>query len=204
MLDRRLRPRAQAALAPIAARCGRIRPSTLTLVGGALGVAAAVAAGFGLPLAAVALWVANRIIDGLDGVVARTTGRTSDAGGYLDMVVDVVVYASIPLGVAVGHGGTPAWTVAALLLASFSLNIISWCYLAALLEKRGRGATNEGESTSITMPPGLIEGTETIIAYTLLLAVPSAAVVTMAAMAALVTVGAVMRTRQGMAILAEK
>lgn len=150
------------------------------------------------------LWLANRIVDGLDGVVARTTGRTSDTGGYLDMVVDVVVYAAIPLGVAVGKGGTAAWTAAAVLLASFYLNTITWSYLAALLEKRGWGAASKGESTSITMPAGLVEGTETIVAYTLLLALPSAAVAIMGAMAALVLLGAALRVRQGMALLAAK
>ena len=140
------------------------------------------------------------------------TARTSDAGGYLDMVVDVVVYAAIPVGVALGQGGagtgrgdgTAVWVATAVLLASFSINTITWAYLSALLEKRGRGADRAGESTSVTMPPGLVEGTETIVAYTILLAWPAAAVPTMAVMAALTLVGAGLRTRAGLALLAGK
>lgn len=204
MLDRRLRPHVEAALAPLAARCGGIRPATLTLLGGGLGLVAAVAAAVGPPPFAVVLWLANRVVDGVDGAVARMTARTSDTGGYLDMVVDVVVYAAVPIGVAVGQGDTATWVAAAVLLASFYVNTITWAYLSALLEKRGRGASSSGETTSVTMPPGLVEGTETIVAYTLLLAWPAAAVPIMAVMAVLTFVGAALRMRRGLVLLAVK
>ena len=36
----------------------------------------------------LALWAVNRIMDGLDGVVARVHGKQSDFGGYLDLFLD--------------------------------------------------------------------------------------------------------------------
>jgi len=37
------------------------------------------------------------------GVVARRFKKTSDFGGYLDIVVDFFVYGIIPLGIAIGE-----------------------------------------------------------------------------------------------------
>jgi hypothetical protein len=65
---------------------------------------------------------------------------------------------------------------------------VSWTYLAALLEKRARGANATGASTSTLMPRGLVEGTETIVFFTVALAWPSSAVGVLAVMAAAVIV----------------
>ncbi len=63
------------------------------------GCAAAVAVALGAFQLAFALIVLNRIMDGLDGAVARATTPT-DSGGYLDIVVDYVFYGSVPLAFA--------------------------------------------------------------------------------------------------------
>ena len=41
--------------------------------------------------------LANRLIDGLDGAVARIRGPT-DFGGYADIIADMVFYAAVVLG----------------------------------------------------------------------------------------------------------
>ncbi|MEO6122407.1 MAG: hypothetical protein ABIR32_01760 [Ilumatobacteraceae bacterium] len=52
---------------------------------------------------------------------------------------------------------------------------MSWTYISAVAAKRAAGAGSDRERTSIHMPTGLIEGTETIVLFTLMLAVPNLA-----------------------------
>lgn len=190
MLDATLRPFKDAALARPARRLGRwVSPGAVTAAALAAGLAAAGMAGRRLYGAALALWLVGRLLDGLDGAVARQRGRADDLGAYLDMVADTLVYAAIPLGIAVGVDERATWIAAGFLLASFYVNSVSWTYLSAVLEKRGQGAITTGESTAITMPPALIEGTETIVFFTLFLLVPGSAPWTFSVMAVLVGAG---------------
>ncbi|MEP6991281.1 MAG: CDP-alcohol phosphatidyltransferase family protein, partial [bacterium] len=69
----------------------------------------------------------------------------------------------------------------------------SWMYLAALLERRDLGARVHGELTSITMPEGVVGGTETVLFYTLFFLFPHHLVVLFGSMAALVLVSVVLR-----------
>lgn len=190
MIDRALRRYEERALVPVARLVPRrIHPTAVTMAAAVPGVGAAVAAGAGAPAAAVVLWLLNRLLDGLDGVVARHAGRQSDSGAFADILLDVVVYAVIPLGMAADADSRAAWIAAAALLASFYVNAISWSYLSALLERRGSGARERGELTAVTMPPGLVEGAETVVIFAVALAVPGWSVALMWAMAAAVIVG---------------
>ena len=165
MVDRMLRPHKERVLKPFAIGLKRVSPSAVTLAGLILGLGAAGALFINLPLLAFGLWLANRTLDGLDGEIARLTEQQSDWGGYLDIMVDFIVYAAIPLAIA-ARAPTPFVMLSAIgMLAVYYVNTASWMYLAALLEKRGRGGAALGERTSITMPPGLIEGAETIVVY---------------------------------------
>ena len=202
MLDRSLRPRKTTVLAPVTARLRSVPALALTGIGLVVGLGAAVLAALGLWLPALLAWLANRAIDGIDGEVARASGTASDRGGYLDLAADATVYAAIPLGVATGIGTGGAWTAAAVLLGAFYVNIVTVTTLAAIQEKRAAGAAARGEPTSITLPVGLIEGTETIILFALILAAPSFAVWSMALMAAAVAVTAVGRVASAWPTLA--
>ncbi len=190
MLDQRLRRTKEAVTARLAGRLGRVAsPLAITLAAFASTVGAAGAAWSGLSAVAVAAWLVGRLLDGLDGAVARATGRVTDLGGYLDMVLDTVGYALVPLGVALWLDTRAGWIAVAFLLAAFYVNTISWAYLAALLEKRSAGATTNGELTSVTMPPALVEGTETIAIFTAFLVVPSYAPQIFTVMAVAVVIG---------------
>jgi len=194
VIDRSLRRHKDVALAPLArALPDALHPTALTAAAAVPGIGAAVAAGAGLPALAVGLWLLNRLLDGLDGALARRTGRQSDLGAYADILSDVVVYAAIPIGIAAGQGGQAAWIAAGALLATFYVNAIAWSYLSALLERRGAGAGARGEATSVTMPPGLIEGAETVVLFAVALAVPGWSVAVMWAMAAGVAVSVAQR-----------
>jgi hypothetical protein len=72
------------------------------------------------------------------------------------------------------------------MLGSFYINAASYMVLAAILEKRNLGAQTRGEYTTITMPGGLIEGTETVIFYTLFFMFPQHLTVLFIIMAVLV------------------
>jgi phosphatidylglycerophosphate synthase len=192
MLDRSLRPTKERVLTTIAQRVStRVAPVQLTLLSllccvGAGGAAAERRHGLG-----VVLWLVGRLLDGLDGTLARLRAKATDVGGYLDMLADTVGYAAVPIGVAASSNEQHVWPLVAVLMASFYINAISWLYLAAIAEKRAAGARAKGEFTTIHMPGGLIEGTETIVFFTLMLAVPGLAefwFVTMAALVALTVV----------------
>jgi phosphatidylglycerophosphate synthase len=177
MIDRMLRTPKEQLLQPMAHRPFRaIHPIAITLLALGVGLGAAVAAWQQIFWLALLLWLLNRLLDGLDGTVARLTDKQSDLGAYLDIVCDTLVYAAIPLGLAFGAGTTAAYVSVGLLVASFHLNTASWMYLAALLEKRKHGATEQQEMTSVTMPSGLIEGGETIVFFCLFLLFPQAMV----------------------------
>ena len=174
MLDTRLRPLKDRIAGPLAqVLAPRTPPLALTGVSLAAGVGAGLAAGFGEFWIALGLWWVSRVADGLDGAVARLRGSSSDLGGYLDQLADTVVYAAIPLGIAFAVDDRATWIACAFLLATFFLNTVSWAYLAALVEKRAIAGADGAPVTSIVMPAGLIEGTETIVLYSLMLAVPA-------------------------------
>jgi phosphatidylglycerophosphate synthase len=204
--DRLLRP-------TVAAIPAWVTPTMITLLSLPFGLAAAVLAGFGLTGGAVALFTVNRVLDGLDGLLARSRRSQSDLGGYLDILVDFLVYAAIPIGVWRGAGaeasrlfgptdgagaviasGATAWPLV-LLLAVFYVNAASWMYLSAVIEKRrGAGAaTDDATTTSVAMPTGLIEGTETIAFYLLFLLLPQWWAPLFLAMALATSVGIVQR-----------
>lgn len=187
MIDDRLRPLKDRALEPVVRRLAPLMGALpVTIVALGLGVGAAVAAAGGQVVWSVVLWLACRVADGLDGAVARHRGDASDLGGYVDLLGDTVVYAAVPLGLALALDERAGWIAVAVLLGVLYLNTVSWAVLSALLEKR-RGAAVSGV-TSIRLPTGLVEGAETIVLYTLMLAMPERAVLWFVVMAVLVAI----------------
>jgi phosphatidylglycerophosphate synthase len=146
-----------------------VTPNAVTLAGLGFGLAMAamIAAGAGaLALVPLAL---SRLADGLDGAVARATGKT-DFGGYLDIVCDFAFYGAIPLAFALRDPEANALP-AAFLLATFYLNGASFLGFALLAEKRGIETRAQGEK-SLYYSAGLLEGAETIAFFALLCLVP--------------------------------
>jgi phosphatidylglycerophosphate synthase len=163
MLDARLRPlidpplnRGGAVLAGLG-----VTANGLTFTGLALGLAGAAAIAFGQIGWGLALIIANRLLDGLDGAVARVRGP-SDLGGYFDIVADFAFYVSVPLGFGVL---APANQLPALVLvASFVLTGVSFLAFAVIAGKRGATTQAHGKK-SFFYSTGLAEGTETIIVF---------------------------------------
>ena len=139
----------------------------VTAIGLAIGIGACVAAGLAIWPLALALWLLNRTLDGLDGAIARRRGPT-DLGGMLDFVADFVVYGGFVLGVAVAV--PDARVACCALLAAYLLNNVALLAFASLVEKR---ALTLGDERSLRFTPALTEGTETILAYCAFCLVPS-------------------------------
>lgn len=177
-------------LAPAVSALSFVPPIGLTLFGLFVGLLSAVTAGFGLWWIALGLFAFNRILDGLDGDVARATRKASDSGGYADITADMVVYAAIPIGASIGSDISNIWIFTTILLASFYINTITWSYLAAIIEKQARQGL---ETTSIVFPPGLVEGTETVLFYAAMLVLPQWLDWTMLSMSVAVMIGAIAR-----------
>jgi phosphatidylglycerophosphate synthase len=194
MFDEWFRTHKERLLAPLGRWLGAfVSPLALTLLGLLVGLGAAVAAAHAMWRLALAAWLLNRLIDGVDGVVARQRNRQTELGGYLDIVCDFAVYAAMPLGMALALDARAAWLASTVLLASWFVNAASWMYLAAVLEKRGAGAAARGEFTSVTMPRGLVAGTETVVFLALFVILPSQYVPLAWLMAAGVAIGITQR-----------
>ena len=167
MFDHLLRGLKDRLLTPLATLLRGVPPNVLSLIALLLGLGAAVAAATGAWVAGLALWLANRVTDGLDGTVARVAGRQTDFGGYLDILLDFIVYAAIPLGFALQSTDRLVLVLAVALEGVFFVNACSWMYLSAVLEKRASGARATGELTTVTMPPALVAGFETVVFFAL-------------------------------------
>ena len=101
MLDATLRPLVDILLNSLGRRVGRLLTANqVTIIGFVFGVAAVCSCCVGNFEAAFYLLIVNRVCDGIDGAVARHHGLT-DIGGFLDIVLDFVIYAGIPFGFAV-------------------------------------------------------------------------------------------------------
>ena len=167
MLDRvamkLLRPGLNAAARGLA-RIG-LHADHVTLIGFGIGVAAALSIAFEQFIAGLLLLLASRLCDGIDGALARLTAPT-DRGSFLDITLDFLFYASIPLAFAVARPAANALP-AAVLLAAFIGTATTFLAFATLAAQRGLKSVvypNKG----IYYLGGLTEATETLTCFALM------------------------------------
>jgi phosphatidylglycerophosphate synthase len=198
MLDRQMRQM----LAPVLTGAGTklaaagVPASALTAAGWIAGAGAGAATALHAWPAALGLWLASRLLDGLDGPTARAAGKATEAGGFLDIVADFSVYAGIVLGLAVAVPGARLACVA--LLTAYYVSGTAFLALSSLAERRGQDL---GDERSLRFIGGLAEGTETVIVYALLFLLPHHAAVIAWAFAAAVAVTAGQRIVAGLRLL---
>jgi phosphatidylglycerophosphate synthase len=167
MLDRV----AQAALKPALEAGGRtlvragIGADAVTLAGFALGIGAAASIALQHFTLGLALLLASRLADGLDGAVARLTTAT-DRGAFLDITLDFLFYASIPLAFAIADPAANA-LAAAVLLAAFIGTGSSFLAFAILAERRGLHS-DAYPAKGFFYLGGLTEATETLVCFGLM------------------------------------
>lgn len=191
------------ALAPTLDRAARwlaawgVRAGALTTAGWLAGVGACAAAALRLWPLALALWLGNRLLDGLDGPVARL-GSPTDRGGFLDIVADFSVYGGFVVGVAIG---VPAARLACVvLLAAYYVSGTALLALSSLTERR---ALPGGDDRSLRFAGGLAEGTETVVVYVLFCLLPQQAAGIAWGFAAAVGITAVQRVVVASRVLRE-
>ncbi len=164
MLDQR----AIALIQPLVNAAGKrlaglgIGANQITVAGFLIGLFAAYLIATTACQAAIVAILASRTCDALDGAVARAT-QTTDAGGFLDITLDFLFYASIPLAFAINNPLQNALP-AAVLLAAFMGTASSFLAFAILATKRGM-ADLKYPNKSFYFLGGLTEATETLIAF---------------------------------------
>ncbi|WDR06297.1 CDP-alcohol phosphatidyltransferase family protein [Devosia rhodophyticola] len=171
MFDSVLIPPQERVLAPPARLLAKLGATAngVTIVGFITGMLAVPAIALHYYWLGLALIVANRLMDGLDGAIARQRGPT-DRGAFLDIALDFFFYAAIPFAfvladpVANGLAGS-------FLLLSFIGTGSSFLAFAVIAERRGL--------KSLSMPKkglyylgGITEGAETILLFALICVFP--------------------------------
>lgn len=188
MLDRQLRRALDRPLTVLAQPlAARMSANAVSAVGLAAGAGACVAIASGQRWLALILWLANRLLDGIDGAVARLRGPTA-AGGFTDIVADFAIYAGFIVGVAIDRPG--ARLAAVVVVSTYYVSgaaFLAWSAIAAEL----RAA--RPDNRSLHFLGGIAEGAETIAAYSLLCLWPSRTEEVLWVFAALVAVTALQR-----------
>ncbi len=165
----------QKILKPIVHKIARIMASSgvsanmLTIAGALLVIPAVIAIAHKMWMLGLCFILLNRIIDGLDGAVAQINGPTP-FGGYLDSLADFFFYAAIPTAFAMADPSNAPW--AALLLASFMVTGVSFLAFAAIGADKKTPDEERGDKAFL-YTRGLMEGTETIITFTLMCFLPT-------------------------------
>ena len=134
----------------------------VSFAGFGTGLAAAAAIALSQPLVGLVLLLLSRLMDGLDGAVARATQAT-ERGAFLDITLDFLFYASIPLAFAVAHPAANALP-AAVLLASFIGTGSSFLAFAIAAERR-QLRSHAFPDKGFYFLGGLTEATETLAAF---------------------------------------
>ncbi len=150
-----------------------VSPIRLTLLGLATGLVSAAAAAVHLWWWALVLWLFSRAMDGLDGPLARRRAASplqdtnhSQAGGFLDITADFIVYGAAVVGVAIGATSEygVAWWPFLLVLLAYYVNGTAFLAFSSIAERTGR---QRDDGRSLSFLGGIAEGTETIVVHSL-------------------------------------
>lgn len=104
--------------------------------------------------------VINRLMDGVDGAIARAS-KITDFGGFLDISTDFVIYAGVIFAFAFSNPEYALW--AAFLIFSYIGPMTTFLAFAIMAEKKSICTNIHGKKSFYYMG-GICEGTETAIA----------------------------------------
>lgn len=174
MIDRPLALLIKPCVDAIARRISQhgLQANTLTWIGFFLGLTSSSLIANSYFLSGLALLLISRVFDALDGAVARLTAPT-DRGGFLDITLDFIFYASVPLAFAYANPAANALAAATLLFA-FMGTSSSFLAYASLAAKRASSDKDFAPSPnkSIHYLGGLTEGFETLLCFSLMCLMP--------------------------------
>ncbi|HEV8043800.1 MAG TPA: CDP-alcohol phosphatidyltransferase family protein [Rubrobacter sp.] len=146
---------------------GGVTGNVLTVSGLCVGALCLVAVALGLNLLALVLWLLNRLLDGLDGEVARLRSESSEFGTFVDIMADFLVYGGFLVALAVQHQDARLALVA--LFFAYYLNGTAFLALSGILERLKRERQTD---RGLHFRRSLTEGFETIVAGALFLLLP--------------------------------
>lgn len=165
MLDRHIAPLTKPLLSPLVKLLysKKISPNQVTVASFWLGLIA-------LPLLLFQYWylalffiLINRIGDGIDGELARCANHSTSTGGFLDISLDFIFYASIPLGFILADPLQNA-VAGGILIFSFIGTGSSFLAFAIAAEKLGIEKI-QFKTKSFYYLHGITEGFETIVIF---------------------------------------
>lgn len=167
MLDAKITPLIKPLFRPLIKGLDRlgVSPNQVTVCGFIIGLMA-------MPMIILNWWTMallcialNRVSDGIDGELARYQQSSSSAGGYLDICLDFLFYAAIPL--AFGIADPVNWGIPALVLLTSFIGTGSSFLAFAVAAEQFAIERPQFRHKSFYYMQGLTEGTETIIAFVL-------------------------------------
>lgn len=157
---RRMLPRVLAGVVAPLVRAG-VSPNLLSGLGALLAVAAAGAIVGGQALVGLLLWLASRLLDALDGLVARASSQNSLFGGYLDITLDMLAYGAMVLAFACVHADHTFLMLC--VMFGYLLVTTTTLALSSMLEREAR--EHPGNDRSLQFTPGYAEAGETTVVY---------------------------------------
>lgn len=145
-----------------------IKPNDITIAGFVIGIIAVPLIALQYYKLAFVFVLVNRLMDGLDGALARQSSVTH-AGGYLDIVLDFIFYSAVVFGFALAQPDNAVYS--AFLIFSFIGTGTSFLAFAIFAQKLGLQSNHQGEKSFYYLT-GLAEGFETIVALGLMCLLP--------------------------------
>jgi phosphatidylglycerophosphate synthase len=136
-----------------------VTANMMTLIGLLFGLMACLSMIFHNHTLAAFFIFCNRLADGLDGAIARNSILT-DFGGFLDIVCDFIVYASIIF--VIGLVNPHNILCASFLIFSFIGPMVSFLCYAIIASKRKITSSIRGKKSFYYLG-GICEGTETAV-----------------------------------------
>lgn len=171
MLDKWTAPLIQSPLRTVALQLQHhgIKPDQVTITGFLFGMMAVPLLALEFYSLALVLILGNRLLDGLDGALARLASP-SDAGGFLDITLDFIFYSAIVMGFALA---SPAENALAACVLIFSFMGTGASFLAyAIMAEKHQLSDPHFKHKSLYYLGGLAEGTETILLFVLFCLLP--------------------------------
>jgi len=112
----------------------------------------------------------NRVLDAVDGAVARIQGIT-DSGGFLDITLDFLFYSLVPFGFVIADPDANAVAGAFLIFAFIGTGTSFLAF--AIMASKQKIENPVYKHKSLYYIGGLTEGTETILCFILICLLPS-------------------------------
>lgn len=146
-----------------------VTANQVTVVGFIVSGAGAFAVAIDRPFLGLSLWLLSRLLDAIDGVMARQAGIEDGFGGFLDITLDMLAYSLMATAFALRH--PEHQLVWLLILVGYVGCITTTASLSSVLEHQR--ITFSDNDRSLQFTPGFAEAGETTIVYILLTVAPA-------------------------------